>query len=69
MAPTKRRPNKEPSITAGVRHAYNAIVALTDSFCREHLNDQYQTLCRKLAGVLAARPELSFDLRLHLLVT
>ena len=55
MAPTKGQPNKEPSIPAAVRPAYDAIVALTDSFCQEHLNDEYQALCRKLAGVLARK--------------
>jgi hypothetical protein len=54
MAPTKGR-NKEPSIPAVVRPAYDAIVALTDSFCREYLNDEYQAFCRKLAGVLARK--------------
>ena len=55
MAPTKGKPNKEPSIPAAVQPAYGSIVALTDSFCREHLNDEYQALCRKLAGVLARK--------------
>jgi hypothetical protein len=55
MAPTKEQPHKEPSIPAPVRPAYDAIVTLTDSFCREHLNDEYQALCRKLAGVLARK--------------
>ena len=55
MAPTKGQPNKEPSIPATVRPAYDAIIALTDSFCQEHLNDEYQALCRKLAGVLARK--------------
>jgi hypothetical protein len=30
-------------------------VALTDSFCREHLNAEYQALCRKLAAALARK--------------
>jgi len=55
MASITRQPRKEPSIPAAVRPSYDAIVALTDSFCREHLNDEYQALCRKLAGVLARK--------------
>ena len=55
MAPTKGQPNKEPSIPASVRPAYDQIVSLTDSFCREQLNDEYQALCRKLAGVLSRK--------------
>lgn len=55
MAPTKGQPNKPPSIPASVRPAYDQIVRLTDSLCREHLNDEYQELCRKMAGVLARK--------------
>ena len=55
MAHTKGPPHKEPSVPAVVRPAHDAIVALTDSFCREHLNDEYLALCRKLAGVLARK--------------
>ncbi len=55
MAPTKGQPNKEPSIPASVRPAYDQIVSLTDSFCRDHLNDEYEALCRKMAGVLARK--------------
>jgi Domain of unknown function (DUF6398) len=35
--------------------AVDRIVALTDAFCRDHLDDEYATLCRKLAGVLARK--------------
>ena len=31
------------------------IVGLTDEFCRDHLNDEYAVLCRKLAEKLARR--------------
>lgn len=55
MAPNIGKPNKEPLIPASVRPAYDQIVSLTDSFCQEHLNDEYQALCRKLAGVLARK--------------
>jgi hypothetical protein len=30
-------------------------VALIDAFCREHLDEEYAALCRKLAGVLARK--------------
>ena len=33
-----------------VRRAHDVIVGLTDAFCREHLNDEYAALCRKLAA-------------------
>jgi len=35
--------------------AYAAIVALTDTFCRQRLNDEYATLCRELAAALARK--------------
>ncbi len=55
MARTKRQPSKEPSIPATARPAYDAVVALTDAFCREHLDGEYEALCRKLAGTLARK--------------
>lgn len=30
-------------------------MALTDSFCRRHLNDEYEALCRRMAGILARK--------------
>src|SRR5438445_6537249 len=50
-----RRQDREPSIPAAARPAYDAIVALTDAFCREHLNEEYRALCRRLAAVLARK--------------
>ena len=55
MARTKPEPSKEPPIPASARPAYDAIVALTDAFCREHLDEVYEALCRKLAGALARK--------------
>ena len=55
MARTKRQQSKEPSIPATARPAYDAVVALTDAFCREHLDGEYQALCRRLAGALARK--------------
>jgi hypothetical protein len=40
---------------AAVRSAHDRIVSLTDAFCREHLDEEYGALCRKLAGVLARK--------------
>ena len=39
----------------GARSAQDAIVGLTDAFCREHLDEEYRVLCRKLAGILARK--------------
>ena len=55
MARTKREPGEEPPIPATARPAYEAVVGLTDAFCREHLNAEYEALCRKLAGMLARK--------------
>ena len=55
MARTKRQPREEPSIPATARPAYDAVVGLTDAFCREHLDGEYEALCRKLAGALARK--------------
>src|SRR4051794_23657467 len=45
----------EASIPASAPPVYDAVVALTDAFCREHLNGEYEAMCRKLAGVLARK--------------
>ena len=55
MARTKRQPREEFSIPATARPAYDAVVALTDAFCREHLDGEYEALCRQLAGALARK--------------
>jgi hypothetical protein len=44
-----------PSATSPARQARDRIVALTDAFCRERLDDEYAALCRKLAVVLARK--------------
>jgi hypothetical protein len=38
-----------------MREKHDAIVALIDNFCREHLNEEYAGMCRRLAGVLARK--------------
>jgi hypothetical protein len=55
MARKAKRPDGEPAVPATSRPAYDAVVALTDAFCREHLNDEYEALCRKLATALARK--------------
>jgi hypothetical protein len=57
VAMTRRphQPDREPSVPASARPAYNAIVALTDRFCQAHLTHEYQMMCRRLAGVLARK--------------
>jgi len=55
MVRIKHQPSKEPPIPAVARPAYDAIVGLTDAFCREHLNEEYEVMCRRLAGVPARK--------------
>ena len=45
----------DPSIPQASRLAHDEIVGLTDAFCREHLDDEYAALCRKLVGMLARK--------------
>ena len=42
-------------IPAATQLCYDAIVTLTDEVCREHLNEEYADLARKLAGALARK--------------
>jgi hypothetical protein len=55
MARTKGQPKGDPLIPQAARPTHDKIVSLTDAFCREHLNGEYEALCRKLAGVLARK--------------
>ncbi len=55
MARKKQHPSGEPPIPVAARPAHDSIVGLTDGFCREHLNEEYRAMCRKLAGTLARK--------------
>ncbi len=50
-----RKQEGEPSVPAAARPIYDVIVGLTDQFCREHLNAEYEALCRKLTAALARK--------------
>ena len=43
------------SLPVASRPAYEAVIALTDAVCREHLNDEWAHLCRELAASLARK--------------
>lgn len=43
------------AVPMDVRPKYEAITALTDDFCRRHLNEEYAEMCRRLAAALARR--------------
>ena len=45
----------KPDVPARSLPKYEAITALTDAFCKEHLNEEYAQMCRQLAAVLAGK--------------
>jgi hypothetical protein len=64
---TRRQQQDGPSLPASVQPVHDAVTALTDVFCREHLNAEYAALCRKLAAALAwKRPSPLFRSRPHI---
>lgn len=58
-----KRPKKPPkppvrlakNRSDDAKAALEAVVQMTDAFCRDHLNDEYAELCRKLATTLARK--------------
>jgi Domain of unknown function (DUF6398) len=46
---------KSESVPNEMRVMYDAIVALTDKVCQEHLNAEYAAMCRQLAASLARK--------------
>jgi len=47
------RPSVQPKVETA--EVLRVIVGMIDQFCREHLNDEYAVLCRKLAEKLARK--------------
>jgi hypothetical protein len=45
----------KPNVPARSLPKYEAITALTDAFCKEHLNEEYAQMCRQLAAVLSGK--------------
>jgi len=54
---SKRPPQSKPgqSIPENMRGKYDAIAALVDQFSRQHLDEEYRTLCLRLATLLARK--------------
>jgi len=52
-----RKNSSHPSIAvpSDVRSKYEAITALTDAFCKQHLNEEYATMCRRLTAAVARK--------------
>lgn len=46
---------EEYSIHPEMREKYETITGITDEFCREHLNEEYAELARKMAAALSRK--------------
>ncbi len=55
MGRKKQDTTGEPPVPEAARPAYEAVADLIDGFCREHLNEEYRSMCRKMAGTLARK--------------
>lgn len=51
----KKTTKSEPSIPDAARTVFEDIVGRTDQFCREHLTEEFVSVCRKLATKLARK--------------
>ncbi len=49
------RKQDNESVPAKMRPIYDEIVELTDTFCKEHLTDEYAVLCRKMTVALCRK--------------
>jgi hypothetical protein len=47
--------DKGESVPLKMQPTYNEITAFTDAICRDHLNDEYAMLARKMAAALARK--------------
>src|ERR671933_2916048 len=43
------------SVPKSMQATYEAITALTDAFCREHLNEDYRELARRMTAALCRK--------------
>ncbi len=48
-------PKQKPSPEKARNQVVEEIAGLVDAFCREHLNDEYAELCRRLTEKLARK--------------
>ena len=52
---TQDRAGGSERVPAALQGHYDAIVALTDQFCQQHLTEEYRDLCRRLTGKLCRK--------------
>jgi hypothetical protein len=53
--PKRKKKRTSPKRSDDVKEILEAIIGMTDQFCRQHLNDEYASLCRQLAEKLARK--------------
>ena len=49
------KPSCSTSVPKAMQATYDAVVALTDAFCRDHLNDEYRDLARAMVAALCRK--------------
>ena len=49
------QPSRSTSFPKAMQATYDAVVALTDAFCSEHLNDEYRDLARAMTAALCRK--------------
>ena len=47
--------SKSESVPAAMQPRYDEITALTDAFCKQHLNEEYAQVTRQMAATLARK--------------
>jgi hypothetical protein len=52
---TQDRTGGSERVPAALQGHYDAIVALTDQFCQQHLTEEYRDLCRRLTAKLCRK--------------
>ncbi len=60
------KPPRSISVPKAMQATYDGLVALTDAFCRDHLNDEYRDLARAMTAALCRKrpsPLISGQLR------
>jgi hypothetical protein len=49
------KPAKSETVPKGMQETFDAIVAITDDFARQHLNEEYATLIRQATAALSRK--------------
>jgi hypothetical protein len=55
MQGTAVKPTRSKSVPKAAQAVYDAVVALTDAFCRDHLNDEYRGLAQAMTAALCRK--------------